>query len=327
MIRTCMLALLFGSLVGSAYAQEVRVTLVGEVDLNLSSTGPYAGVSKGSQVVLTMLAEVPGTVTTPGVEERYDIDSDSVELQFVGIPAVGLNSNNATIRVLDFAQGFDRIQLSGTWALSNGATISGSAGPDATAFNSPNLEELAGLYSGSQGQFGTSTTDLVWIHWLSIIIEPAVWGEPFCDPMDVNSTGQSTQLTGTTADLPGLPLHLDAHQGPPTQFGYALVGTSPSDPGAPISQGRLCLGMGLGELIGRYNVAGTPFDSLGQFNSLGEFENLSGTSTTGFGFDVPSTLPLPGNPTILAGETWYFQLWHREDGGQSNFSNGLAVTF
>ncbi|MEZ5974917.1 MAG: hypothetical protein R3E96_08765 [Planctomycetota bacterium] len=32
---------------------------------------------------------------------------------------------------------------------------------------------------------------------------------------------------------------------------------------------------------------------------------LTGTSTTGTGFDVPSNLPLPGSPTITAGSTWH----------------------
>jgi len=56
-------------------------------------------------------------------------------------------------------------------------------------------------------------------------------------------------------------------------------------------------------------------------------QNQVGTSTVGSGFDVPATVPITGSPTISAGSTWHFQLWHREAAGASNFSNGLSVTF
>ncbi|MDF1837841.1 MAG: hypothetical protein P1V35_08235 [Planctomycetota bacterium] len=107
------------------------------------------------------------------------------------------------------------------------------------------------------------------------------------------------------------------------QLGYTLVGTNFSDPGISIGQGRLCLA----NSIGRYDRVGTPMNSIGLFDGQGNFNNWSGTSTTGTGFDVPPALPLPGNPTIATGQTWCFQAWHRDLGGQSSFSNGLAVTF
>ncbi|MEZ5975153.1 MAG: hypothetical protein R3E96_10020 [Planctomycetota bacterium] len=148
----------------------------------------------------------------------------------------------------------------------------------------------------------------------------------FCDPMTPNSTGQPTVMTASFGTGVGSDLHLDASQGPPTQFGYFLVGTGFSEPGLTISNGRLCLAIGAGTQLGRYNVAGT-LNSVGQFNASGVLMNFVGTSTVGSGYDVPSNLPLTGNPTIASGDTWYFQLWHREAAGQSNFSNGIIVTF
>ena len=145
----------------------------------------------------------------------------------------------------------------------------------------------------------------------------------FCDPMDVNSTGQSTLLTGVFGTGQGAGLRLEGSQGPEDQFGYFLLGTAANDPGVVVSQGRLCLS---GQL-GRFNVGGSPANSLGQFNVFGILQNLSGTSSTGTGFDVPMTLPLAGNPTITPGSTWHFQLWHRETSGSANFSNGLSVMF
>jgi len=148
----------------------------------------------------------------------------------------------------------------------------------------------------------------------------------FCDPMTPNSTTMSTNLSGfgTTAAESGL--HLHATDGPPSEFGYFLVGVTPNDPGIAVSQGFLCLGGG----FGRYNVAGTNLNSTGQFDASGVFQNLVGTSTIGSGYDVPSNIPISGQGSIMAGETWHFQLWHRDTtagSGLANFSNGLSVIF
>ncbi|HPF15502.1 MAG TPA: hypothetical protein PLJ12_14660, partial [Planctomycetota bacterium] len=151
-------------------------------------------------------------------------------------------------------------------------------------------------------------------------------GTPFCDPMDNNSTGMPTHLTGTMTAPGGSGLHLEANQGPPTQFGYFLVGTAVSDPGLVVSQGRLCLSVVGGNSFGRYNVPGA-LNSVGQFDAGGVLQNFVSTSTVGSGYDVPVTVPIAGSPQIMAGQTWHFQLWHREDAGFSNFSNGLSVTF
>lgn len=151
--------------------------------------------------------------------------------------------------------------------------------------------------------------------------------DTFCDPMDPNSTGASTTLSGSMGTGVGSGLHLEATAGPPGEFGYFLIGTAPSDPGIVISQGRLCLAVSGGNGFGRYNVTGGNLNSVGQFDASGVLQNLPGTSTVGSGYDVPLNVPIPGFGNIQAGETWHFQLWHREAGGASNFSNGITVTF
>ena len=159
------------------------------------------------------------------------------------------------------------------------------------------------------------------------IRSPESAGAAFCDPANNNSTGLPTRLVGSVASGLSSGIHLDANQGPPTQFGYLLIGTGSNDPGTMIGNGRLCLQLGAGSSIGRYNAAGTLFNSSGQFDAAGVFQNIAGTSSSGLGFDVPLSLPIAGTPQIMVGETWHFQMWHREPGGQSNFSNGLSVTF
>ena len=149
----------------------------------------------------------------------------------------------------------------------------------------------------------------------------------FCDPADNNSTGLPTVLTATLGSGTGSGVHLEASQGPPGQFGYVLVGTKSTEVGLAIGSGHLCLESASPQQIGRYNVGGGALDSIGVFDGAGVLQNLVGTSTVGTGFDVPNTIPFASSPMISAGDTWHFQLWHRENGGDSNFSNGVSATF
>ncbi len=144
-----------------------------------------------------------------------------------------------------------------------------------------------------------------------------------CTPLP-NSTTMTTLLTGMFTGSPGTGLHLEATQGPPTQFGYFLIGTGLQSPGMLVGSGRLCLATSSPNMIGRYNFGGST-NSIGQFDAAGVLQNLVGTSTVGSGFDVPTAIPFGG--TILPGQTWHFQLWHRDIPATSNFSNYLSWTF
>ncbi len=137
-----------------------------------------------------------------------------------------------------------------------------------------------------------------------------------CTPYP-NSTGVPTVLTGAVTGSPGSGLHLEATSGPPGQFGYVLIGTGVSPAGLPIASGNLCLSGALA----RYNLAGTTMNSIGLFDGAGVLQNLAGTSTVGSGFDVPSMIPSPIGGILMAGTPMHFQLWHRDVGMTSNFSN------
>ncbi len=148
----------------------------------------------------------------------------------------------------------------------------------------------------------------------------------FCDPAMPNSTGQSTAMTASFGSSAGSGLHIECTSGPPGQFAYVLMGSSFSEPGLPFGQGFFCLSTAPGNLIARYNVSGGSLNSTGFFDASGVLTNLSGTSTIGTGFDVPTLIP-NGGQMIFASESWSFQLWHRDLMGQSNFSNGVTATF
>ena len=151
----------------------------------------------------------------------------------------------------------------------------------------------------------------------------------FCDPMDPHSGGISAELTGSFGGAGGSGLHLESQSGPVGQMGYFLVGTGAAEPGIPVGNGRLCLSIGSTDAVYRYNVGSGALQSLGAFDGSGVFQNLSGTSTVGTGFDVPSLLPNSAG-AVVSGQTWNFQMWFRDSSGGvgiTGFTNGLAVTF
>ncbi len=176
------------------------------------------------------------------------------------------------------------------------------------------------------GGLETSTGSSLGDFFMILELDMGAVGTVFCDPMDVNSTGLPTTMRASLTGALGTGVHLDITQGPPGQFGYVLVGSASDDPGTIMDSGRLCLAT-VSNVIGRYNAPGTARNSIGQFDGAGVLVNLAGTGTGGTGFDIPTELPLNSIPTITAGQEWHFQLWHRQGPLDSNFSNGVSITF
>ena len=311
-------------------AGEVRVSIAAEVDVNLNHpSSPYGSIGKGSGVSIEFRVTTPGTVVMPGQITEYDIVQSTFRLRYVGLAPIVL-AGPAKVQVRndthgDLVLGFNSPNPG--FIFPDGTQMWGGVGASSSTPGITDVEQLAGQYSAVSGFI---THGVLFIEPLSYGIDPPLVGSLFCDPMDPNSTGESTALTATFSNGPGSPVHLEPRMGPPGEFGYFLVGTASQDPGAPISQGRLCLSTAPGETIGRFNVGGGPLNSLGQFDNFGRFTNLSGTSSGTYGFDVPATLPMAGNPALMAGQTWHYQLWHRDQmggAGASNFSNGVTVDY
>ena len=154
-------------------------------------------------------------------------------------------------------------------------------------------------------------------------------GVRFCGPVNPNSTGSPTVLVAFYGSGIETGVHLEARDGVPGEIGYFLAGSRVDFVGVPISNGRLCLDTDPSQRIGRYNY-GAEKNSTGMFDSNGLFQNLSGTATSssGTGFDIP--MSLPDGAMIWVGESWHFQLWHRDTvlgSNVSNFSNGLSIFF
>jgi hypothetical protein len=135
-------------------------------------------------------------------------------------------------------------------------------------------------------------------------------GTPICDPAVANSTGAPSELFGLGLDAlgPGL-LQICGSSLPPGEFGY-MLGSSAEDmivmPGG--SSGNLCLAPG--QDFGRFVTQIQQFSQTGIACTLVDF----GAIPTGV-----------GTRALTSGDTWYFQLWHR-DGSTSNFSPAIEIT-
>ena len=235
----------------------------------------------------------------------------SVRVRYVpGTLEVFFNGNLVITAPYDFATG-------GTWIDSN------------TAVGGVNLIGGTSAYVGFTASSGGALAAHDLISWR--FDEGGSLGGNYCGPAPLNSSGNSAQISGSSSQASGSGLHLELSGGPSGELGYFLIGTGANPaPTIPLGNGLLCLTVGGGNSIGRYNVAGSQFNSLGRFDNGGVMQNLVGTSTSGSGFDVPSTIPIAGSPVITAGSTWHFQGWYRDTGagvGQSNASDGLTVVF
>ncbi|MEZ5975204.1 MAG: hypothetical protein R3E96_10290 [Planctomycetota bacterium] len=90
-----------------------------------------------------------------------------------------------------------------------------------------------------------------------------------CPPMAFNSAGGYAELHGWYQPAAGgSGVILECEGGPPGEFGYFLVASQSSATGVFVGQGRLCLT----GTIARFNVTGTVWNSLGQFDATGAFK-------------------------------------------------------
>tara|TARA_R110002073_G_scaffold102831_1_gene233154 strand:+ start:15926 stop:18094 length:2169 start_codon:yes stop_codon:yes gene_type:complete len=166
--------------------------------------------------------------------------------------------------------------------------------------------------------------------------DPETVLELLCDPASDHFQGSPVTLGTSFASWQDpAPLHINANGGPSGALGFVLVSDG-ANAGTNLFNGVLCLNLPMG----RYNAQaashqGLPqLNSLGQFEPNGEFRSNSGTAPSAGdpGFDVPFELPFtPPGQTIVPGDTWYFQLWYRDQvvtpWDSANFSNVLKATF
>ncbi len=138
-------------------------------------------------------------------------------------------------------------------------------------------------------------------------------GTTYCVAPADNSTGCPGRLSATgSLTTANQNLTLTAKQLPAQSFGFFLTARTPgfwAMPGG--SQGNLCV-----------------FGSLGRLNGPGQIQNTGGGDTFSLALDLGNLPTATGPVAVLAGQTWYFQAWYRDQnpGPASNFTDALSLT-
>jgi hypothetical protein len=139
--------------------------------------------------------------------------------------------------------------------------------------------------------------------------------QTYCNPGDGSPNNTST-ISISAFDLsPGTTV--DMANGPAGQFGYLLLGNNNGVVNQPPgSEANLCVLFG--SCFGRYAGDITQVSGGGTLST-----DISNSASAGSGFAIPTC-----GGSIMSGQTWYFQYWHRQGSGlPSRFSEALAVTF
>ncbi len=140
--------------------------------------------------------------------------------------------------------------------------------------------------------------------------QPRSAGHQYCNGFP-NSTGDYGFVSISGATNPVSPKTLNASVMPLNQFGYFLVGHGGFGTLVPPgSTGRMCV---LGGDFGRYNQGS-------------EVQFTGATGTFGLTINPTQIRGSSGNVVGTSGQTYNFQAWYRENGGNSNFTNAVSLT-
>lgn len=141
--------------------------------------------------------------------------------------------------------------------------------------------------------------------WIDI---DATVGTNYCS-QQLNSTGQVGRMGATgSVFVEANDLTLTAENLSLNQFGIFIVGDASAFgvTGGPM----LCIG-----------------GTIGRFQRPGEVVMTGSNGRMSLPVDLTS-IPLgPNTVSILAGDTWYFEAWHREPQGTTSLTDGLEITF
>ncbi len=142
----------------------------------------------------------------------------------------------------------------------------------------------------------------------------AVVANNYCGPAVANSSGLPGTMSALGSSTVGVNnLVLVASDLPANQFGIFVTSMTQAfvPGGAGTSNGNICLG-----------------GVIGRFNRTGEILATGTGGTFALATDLTSIPQGNGAVSVMAGETWNFQAWHRDSVGLgSNFTDGLEITF
>ena len=279
--------------------------IVPGLDYDLSFVGPDNNIENGTQTYYLLWTDDTALIQSLlGVD--LDVDGDLIT-DLTSLPATVIFTELVAVYDPDFTA--DEI-FDGALGL----------GPDLTGPYLP-----AGIFKPDDNPNGWCTDD--WLDFFLGGLTPGFMnpsstctqagggsgsaiGTNYCGPANTNSTGMPGVISafGSTFVADNF-VDLTSSQLPPNQFGYYL--TSQTQGFIPFpggSQGNLCLS-----------------GSIGRYSKFVKSSGATGVIT--MSLDLTQT-PQPGGPvSVNVGETWNWQLWHRDKGGANNFTDGISITF
>ena len=152
--------------------------------------------------------------------------------------------------------------------------------------------------------------------WNGIICSsgPVAPGTNYCAANN-NSTGAPSSMSASGSNsVSANDLVLEANDLPLNSFGFFLTSQTQgfvANPGG--SEGNLCLGGAIGRYVGP-----------------GQIQNSGAAGMISLAIDNTQVPQPTGFAAVAAGDTWNFQLWHRDSSGgnpTSNFTDGYEITF
>jgi hypothetical protein len=163
--------------------------------------------------------------------------------------------------------------------------------------------------------YATTTGSGLFLDDLSLFQLAGGIGTPYCGPAVPNSTGASSTITATGLTLASAnDVTLHASSLPNNSFGYFLTSRTQGlvmNPGGSV--GNLCLGGQIGRYVGP-----------------GQIKNSGLTGAFSLQLNLTQTPTPTGFVSVVAGDRWNFQTWHRDSVGGvavSNFTNGVSILF
>lgn len=261
------------------------------------------GVPTFSGIAVRNGAVVFDPLNTVGGTQVRDVESISLNSfgEYVSVARLQPTSVYAIVyEGREVARTGDTVDVDGDGVLDPGHELGFISSDDLVLTDAGDIYYLARVISPTDDRLGVIRQSI------------ALPSERFCDATD-NSTG----VTGTVRALGSRAvadhdLTIATAGLPRDQFGFLLCSRDTDFvPMAGGSDGNLCLGGTIGRFV-----------APGQIQSSGRAGRIE--------VDVDVNALPQGGATVAAapGETWNFQLWHRDtSSGGSNFSAALAVEF
>ncbi|WP_145194669.1 hypothetical protein [Planctomycetes bacterium Poly30] len=241
-----------------------------------------------------VLAEESQLLAARPTEIVYSFDNTSLELSDSGEAAFIVRLGGGKVLVYG-----DDVVLESGVSLVSGQLVTDMFVASPTLAIGRSGEALLAVVQHAGGETALVTIERMVGNTTSCVVRP-------------NSTGQMGRLVGSGSSyVAENDVRLRASRLPQMAFGYLLTSRTAGFSALPGgSSGNLCLGGAIGRFVGQIQSSG----------AQGQIETV---------VDL-TALPQPlGAVAAQPGETWYFQLWHRDSspGGPptSNFTASLAI--